>query len=235
VASPVLQAAQLRADLVADLVRRVAERHRLLVTAWHQAPDPEDAARSGQVLQEAWKALNIYPADFAASPLEPLDVAVTRAGQPAGSAGYRMEAGQVRPEAPDDAGLDPLALRLALLEHHYREPAILSREVLEAADQKLRHWRELVADWASSPSKPMCAQYTGDILSAFDDDLDTPAAVLSLEALAADAELPAGSKFESFAYYDRLFGLDLARDVGRLAPATQQIVPLLHETATNLR
>ncbi len=61
----------------------------------------------------------------------------------------------------------------------------------------------------------MCAQYTGDILGAFDDDLGTPAAVLSLGALAADPELPAGSKFESFASYDRLFGLDLARDVGR--------------------
>jgi cysteinyl-tRNA synthetase len=215
VASPVLEAAQLRTDLIADLVRRVAERHRLLVTAWHQAPDPEDAARSGQVLQEAWQVLNIYPTDFAASPLEPLDVAVARAGLPADSAGYRMEAGEVRPEAPDDAGFDPLALRLALLEHHYREPAILSREVLEAADQKLRHWRELVADWARSPSKPMCARYTGDILGAFDDDLGTPAAVLSLAALAAAPELPAGSKFESFASYDQLFGLDLARDVGR--------------------
>ncbi len=39
VASPVLEAAELRAGLVADLVRRVAERHHLRVTAWHQAPD----------------------------------------------------------------------------------------------------------------------------------------------------------------------------------------------------
>jgi len=214
-ASPVLEAAQLRADLVADLVRRVAERHHLRVAALHQAPDPEDAARSGQVLQEAWEALNIYPAEFAASPPEPLDVTVARAGQPGGSAGYRMETAEVRPEAPDDAGLDPLALRLAFLEHHHRERAILSRDVLEAADGALRHWREQVADWARSPSRPMCAQYTGDIVGAFDDDLNTPAAVRSLRALAADPEPPPGSKFESFAYYDQLFGLDLARDVGR--------------------
>ena len=76
-------------------------------------------------------------------------------------------------------------------------------------------WRALVAGWARSPSKPMCAQYTGEILGAFDDDLNTPAAVRSLRALAADSELPPGSKFESFASYDQLFGLDLARDVGR--------------------
>jgi cysteinyl-tRNA synthetase len=61
----------------------------------------------------------------------------------------------------------------------------------------------------------MCAQYTGDVFAAFDDDLDSPAALRTLHALAADAEIPPGSKFEAFAYLDRLFGLDLARDVGR--------------------
>ena len=126
-----------------------------------------------------------------------------------------MVPGEVQPRAPDDAGLDPLALRLAFLEHHHRERAVLSRDVLEAADRALRHWREQVAGWALSPSKPMCAGYTGDILDAFDDDLNTPAAVRSLRALAADSEVPPGSKFESFAYYDQLLGLDLARDVGR--------------------
>ena len=215
VASPLLDAVQLRAALAADLVRRVAERHHLRVTAWHQAPDPPDAARSGQALLEAWAALNIYPAEFAASPPQPLDVAVARGGQPDGSAGYRLEPGEVRPEAPDGAGLDPLALRLALLEHRYRERAALSRDVLAAADQTLRRWREQVAGWARSPSRPMGAEYTSDVLGALDDDLDSPAAVRSLHALAADAELPPGAKFEAFAYLDQLVGLDLARDVGR--------------------
>jgi hypothetical protein len=216
--APVIEAAELRSCLVADLVRRVAERYRLQVTTWHQAPGEEPtrpAAGRVAALRAAWDGLNIHPAEFAAGPADPLDVAVARDGQAGGSPAYRLEPGEVGPRAADSTGLDPLALRLALLEHHYREPAILSREALEAADRKLRHWRELVADWARSPSKPMCAQYTDDILSAFGDDLDTPAAARSLEALAADPELPAGSKFESFAHYDRLFGLDLARDVGR--------------------
>jgi hypothetical protein len=216
--APVIETAELRSCLVADLVRRVAERYRLRVTAWHQAPGGEatgPAADRAQALRAAWDGLNIHPAEFAASPADPLDVAVARDGQAGGSPAYRLEPGEVGPQAADGTGLDPLALRLALLEHHYREPAILSRGVLEAADQKLRRWRALVADWARSPSEPMCAGYTGDILGAFDDDLDTPAAARSLEALAADPELPAGSKFESFAYYDQLFGLDLARDIGR--------------------
>ena len=61
----------------------------------------------------------------------------------------------------------------------------------------------------------MGAEYTSDVLGALDDDLDSPAAVRSLHALAADAELPPGAKFEAFAYLDQLVGLDLARDVGR--------------------
>ena len=61
----------------------------------------------------------------------------------------------------------------------------------------------------------MCAQYTGDFLAALDDDLDTPAALRILAALAADQGIPDGSKFETFAHLDRFLGLDLAREVGR--------------------
>jgi hypothetical protein len=61
----------------------------------------------------------------------------------------------------------------------------------------------------------MCAQYLTAILTALDTDLDTPAALRGLAALAADPEIPPGSKFEAFAYLDSFLGLDLARDVGR--------------------
>jgi cysteinyl-tRNA synthetase len=112
-------------------------------------------------------------------------------------------------------GLDPLAVRLALLEHRYRQQMNLTWDIAAAADGTLRRWRQRVADWAESPSKPMCAQYVSDITGAFDDDLDTPAALRALRALEKDAEIPPGSKFETFAHADRLLGLDLARDVGR--------------------
>jgi cysteinyl-tRNA synthetase len=114
-----------------------------------------------------------------------------------------------------DRGLDPLALRLALLEHRYRQRVDLTWDMLRAADATLRQWRERVADWAWSPSKPMCAQYVSDIVTAFDDDLDSPAALRALRGLEADKQIPPGSAFETFAHVDRLLGLDLARDVGR--------------------
>ena len=115
-------------------------------------------------------------------------------------------------------GLDPLALRLAFLEHRYRQQMNLTWDTLNAADRTLRRWRELVAEWACSPSKPMCAQVTEQIATAFDADLDTPAALRALRRLEQDLQIPPGSKFESFAHADQLLGLDLARDVGR-APA----------------
>jgi cysteinyl-tRNA synthetase len=114
--------------------------------------------------------------------------------------------------------LDPLAARLTFLEHRYRERMALSWQALAAADGALRRWRELVADWATEPSKPMCAEYWARIRRAFDDDLDTPDALRVLQELAADHQIPAGSKFETFAAADRVLGLDLVSLVGQPRP-----------------
>ncbi len=118
-----------------------------------------------------------------------------------------------------ERGLDPLAVRLAFLQTRYRQQINLTWDALAAADRTLRRWRVRVAQWAESPSKPMCAGYVDRVVTAFDDDLDTPAAVVALRELERDEAIPAGSKFEAFAHLDRLFGLDLARDVGRPAAA----------------
>jgi cysteinyl-tRNA synthetase len=112
-------------------------------------------------------------------------------------------------------GLDPLALRLALLEHHYRQQMDLTWDTLTAADGTLRRWRQRVAEWADSPSRPMCAEVAAAIARAFDDDLDTPAALLALRRLEKDPQIHPGSKFETFARADMLLGLDLAGEIGR--------------------
>ena len=113
-------------------------------------------------------------------------------------------------------GLDPLALRLALLELRYRQQANLTWDTLGAADLTLRRWRELVAEWACSPSKPVHRPVAARIAAAFDDDLDTPEALRSLHQLERDPDVAPGAKFESFAHADQLLGLDLARDVGQV-------------------
>jgi cysteinyl-tRNA synthetase len=122
-----------------------------------------------------------------------------------------------------ERGLDPLALRLAYLEHRYRQQMNLTWDTLEAADKTLRRWRERVAEWANSPSMRMPARYTDAAIAAFEDDLDTPAALRELRGLERDSDVAPGAKFEAFAGLDRLFGLDLVRDVGK--PAAKPELP----------
>jgi cysteinyl-tRNA synthetase len=68
----------------------------------------------------------------------------------------------------------------------------------------------------------MSAEYVSDFYAAFDNDLDTSAALRVLRALEKDGEIPPGAKFETFAHADHLLGLDLARDIGR-APAPRPL------------
>jgi cysteinyl-tRNA synthetase len=116
-----------------------------------------------------------------------------------------------------DRGHDALALRLAFLQTRYRQQANLSWDAIAGADRLLTRWRGLVAAWAESPSKPMCADYSAELREAFEDDLDTPRALQALRRL-EKADLPDGSKLETFLWVDHYLGLDLARDIGK-APA----------------
>jgi hypothetical protein len=134
------------------------------------------------------------------------------------NAGHRAphEAPAVYLSGLADRGLDPLAVRLALMSRRHADRADLTWDILGEADQALRRWRELVAAWAESPSKPMCAEVTAQVAAAFDDDLDTPAALQALRGLENDPQIPPGSKFESFLHADQLLALDLPREIGRL-------------------
>jgi cysteinyl-tRNA synthetase len=118
-----------------------------------------------------------------------------------------------------ERGLDPLAVRLAFLEHRYRQQMNLTWDTLTAADGTVRRWREQVADWANEPSEPIAAPYWDRIITSLDDDLDTPAALRALRELAKDPGIPAGSKFETFSAADRVLALDLVSLVGRSRPA----------------
>ncbi len=116
-------------------------------------------------------------------------------------------------------GHDPLALRLAFLSSRYRQQANLSWDGIAAADRTLARWRTVVAGWAESPSEALAQDVADELLAAFEDDLDTPRALQVLRRLEKDADVSDGAKFETFAWADQLFGLDLARQVGHSAPA----------------
>ncbi|GAA3202508.1 cysteine--tRNA ligase [Nonomuraea roseoviolacea] len=113
------------------------------------------------------------------------------------------------------AGLDPLAVRMAFLEHHHRRPVALTWDALRAADRAVRHWRARVARWSESPSAPMAAEYVKRVEAAFEDDLDTPGALRVLRELEEDASVSPGARFEAFLHVDQVLGLDLSADIGR--------------------
>ncbi|OQR62764.1 hypothetical protein B6E66_16935 [Streptomyces maremycinicus] len=116
------------------------------------------------------------------------------------------------------ADTDLAALRLALLTRPRSEPLRLDADVLGEARDTLVRWRRTVADWARRPSRPVPEDVRGRLRTAWEDDLDLPEVLRVLRWVEdAGPELPDGARFESYAYADRLLGLELTRDVG--APA----------------
>ncbi|MFJ8082651.1 hypothetical protein ACIQ6Y_18750 [Streptomyces sp. NPDC096205] len=110
---------------------------------------------------------------------------------------------------------DPAVLRLALLREPRRAPLHLDAALLDRAEDTLRRWRRTVAVWARQPSRPIPADIRALLREAWEDDLDVPGILRVLERVeAAGPELPEGARFETYAYADRLLGLELTRDLG---------------------
>lgn len=207
-----------RAYVVADLIRRLAERRH-----WRVALD-SDAGTTGLTDRQLLD-LNVYPAS---GPVRGggNDLEVLTGGVPASRdtpCSLRVAELQANAELHllDDsaAGPDPLALRLVMLAVPYERAAASGREALASAEADIRAWRGLVAGWAETTSAPMPATYVNEIVAALEDDLDVAGALTILRRLAADDEVPPGARFETFAHLDRLLGLDLAREIGRTRPA----------------
>ena len=74
-------------------------------------------------------------------------------------------------------GEDPMAVRLALLAHHYREDWEWSADQLAAAGERLRSWRRAV----SGNGGPDAAATLAAVRGAVADDLDTPRALAAVD------------------------------------------------------
>ncbi len=106
-----------------------------------------------------------------------------------------------------DRGLDPLALRLCLLENRYRAQMDLTWEALEAANSTLRRWRNSIATWGSATS----AIADAEVANAIKKDLDTPRAIVRLRAIEKDLQILAHDKRAIFLHADQVLGLELTR------------------------
>jgi hypothetical protein len=177
---------ELRPLLVADLIRRVADHHRLRpIGIWATVPEAEE--------------LNVRPAELTS-----------------GEADVHVGGTVGRCSLPPLDGRDPLAVRLALLMRHYRTDVDLSGADLREADGSLTSWRRQVAGWAESPGKALSRAYVDEAVAALDSDLDTPGVFPVLSRLAEDASVAPGAKFETVIKLDMILGLDLVALVGRL-------------------
>jgi L-cysteine:1D-myo-inositol 2-amino-2-deoxy-alpha-D-glucopyranoside ligase len=93
------------------------------------------------------------------------------------------------------SGVDPMAIRLALLAHHYRDNWEWSDELLVSAQGRLSRWREAVRLPAGLNADEVLVQ----LRAALAQDLDAPAALAAVDAWAGasmaidsdDAEGPA--------------------------------------------
>jgi L-cysteine:1D-myo-inositol 2-amino-2-deoxy-alpha-D-glucopyranoside ligase len=85
-------------------------------------------------------------------------------------------------------GVDPMAVRLALLGHHYRDDWEWTPGLLAAAEQRLALWRDAVRLDAGVGGDEVVAQ----IRHALADDLDAPAALAAVDAWAGASTVVEG-------------------------------------------
>ena len=100
-------------------------------------------------------------------------------------------------------GARPAAIRLALLDHHWRSDWEWHDDELEAAEQRLDRWLAWSDRSADDPSQDECV--VPWLRVTLGDDLNTPAALQAVDAFARRAPADEGS----LAGIDALLGIDL--------------------------
>ncbi|MEU9132472.1 cysteine--1-D-myo-inosityl 2-amino-2-deoxy-alpha-D-glucopyranoside ligase [Kitasatospora sp. NPDC048540] len=85
-------------------------------------------------------------------------------------------------------GVDPAAIRLALLAHHYRSDWEWTKDDLDRAVERLARWRAAV----SRPDGPSAEGMLAEVRAALAEDLDAPAALAAVDRWAARQEETGG-------------------------------------------
>src|SRR5690606_7648379 len=107
-------------------------------------------------------------------------------------------------------GADPMAIRLALLDHHYREDWEWTADQLVRATERLGRWRSVLNNGVALPA----AETIAAMRKALRNDLDAPAALRAVDtwvagSLAVDSD-ETGSIAEVAAAVDALLGVKLS-------------------------
>ena len=104
-----------------------------------------------------------------------------------------------------EAGVEPAALRLALLSAHYRSDREWLPSTLEAGQERLAAWRT----GASRPSGPVGEELLQSLRAALAADLDTPSALALVDAWSASSGDDVAAPGLVADAVDALLGVDL--------------------------
>ena len=108
-----------------------------------------------------------------------------------------------------EAGHDPMAIRLALLAHHYRTDWEYTDADLAAAEERLARWRGVLNEPSSLPA----AETIAAVRDALRDDLDAPAALAAVDTWVEASETIGGDDTDAVcavvAALDALLGVRL--------------------------
>jgi L-cysteine:1D-myo-inositol 2-amino-2-deoxy-alpha-D-glucopyranoside ligase len=83
-----------------------------------------------------------------------------------------------------DSGVDPMAIRVALLGHHYRSDWEWTDAELTGAAERLAGWRNAVGHASAQQAEQLVAE----VRAALADDLDAPRALAAVDAWAGSAD-----------------------------------------------
>ncbi|TKJ32017.1 cysteine--1-D-myo-inosityl 2-amino-2-deoxy-alpha-D-glucopyranoside ligase [Blastococcus sp. CCUG 61487] len=89
-------------------------------------------------------------------------------------------------------GVDPMAIRLALLSGHYRTDRVWTPALLREAEERLATWRRAVTQDSGAPAGPVLH----GLRERLGDDLDSPGAIAVVDAWAAATLSGAGEQEE---------------------------------------
>lgn len=123
----------------------------------------------------------------------------------------------VRVPELSERGFDPLAYRYLTFQTRYRSEMDFSWEAMEVADQKVRRFRHRVASWAAEGPQATelgarAADADARFRAAIAEDIDMPRAVVILNEVVGDEQVPASERLALFRSWDAMLGLDLDRE-----------------------
>ena len=112
-----------------------------------------------------------------------------------------------------EQGVDPLAFRWLTFQTRYRSEMDFTWDAMEASDAKVKQLRRRMAEWGGPAELGDAARaYDARFREAIASDLDMPAAVVVVNAVAGASDVSDPEKYALLASWDSVLGLDLERE-----------------------